>query len=438
MKNLPLTIKIWLALSLVSLLLYLIYLLITPFLILDSFTPFLLDPSSKINNRREPPPPPHNLHIRQFVIVENGKVIPGQAQQALPPSLLQEIREHATAQEQSVQEYDYKDTQAEYRYVIRKYIEDNQQLYQISFLRRSDEDNLVQGLLLRMMLYAGFALCISWFASLFIARYLTRPLIKLEQHVKRIAARNWHEPLHVKHNDEFGQLASSIESMRQQLVRQEAAQQSLLQNVSHGLKTPIMVIRSYAQAIKDGIYPKGDLTGSIQVIDEEGVRLEKLVNQLLYLTRLDYLDYLAIHDTQYSTLELHRLIEQTAERLRFQRPEITWDLDLQPINIEGDEDNWRVLIENVLDNHLRYALSQLQVKLAEDKQKNKIIIRFWNDGPKIQPHVLAQLFQPFQKERDGKFGLGLTIAQRIVKMYRGDINIYNDRNGVCSIIKIPN
>ncbi|MCG6197942.1 sensor histidine kinase, partial [Anoxybacillus sp. LAT_38] len=76
-------------------------------------------------------------------------------------------------------------------------------------------------------------------------------------------------------SDEIGRLARSIERMRERLVRQDEAQQAFLQDVSHELKTPVMVIRSYAQSILDGIYPRGDLQGSVQVIDSEAERLEK-------------------------------------------------------------------------------------------------------------------------------------------------------------------
>lgn len=193
-----------------------------------------------------------------------------------------------------------------------------------------------------------------------------------------------------------------------------------------------MVIRSYAQAIQDGVYPKGDLSGSIQVIDEEGERLEKLVKQLLYLTRLDYL---ATQIPVQKEIKLDQLIEKIVERVYLQRPEITWQIDLQPVTCEGDEETLRTMIENLLDNHLRHAASRLEITLEQNR--TEIILCFWNDGSKIEPHILAQMFQPFQKGREGKFGLGLTIVQRIVKMYQGQINLKNERNGVSSTVILP-
>ncbi|SFR09148.1 sensor histidine kinase [Desulfoscipio geothermicus] len=439
MKNISLTVKIWLALSLVSLLLYLIVLLIMPHLIRNFFTATLMQPHvpPEKNIIKEPLPSflgVRGFNIRNLIILEDGTTIPPNAPKAIPDALLQNIKQNASTQQTSRHLYEYVDGQERVRYVIRKNIAYGRPLYQVSFFKRSEEDKFIKTLLFNFMVFAGITLVISWFASLFIARYLTRPLVQMKQHVKRIANRNWHEPLTVKQGDEIGQLAGSIETMRRQLVRQDEAQQSMLQNISHELKTPVMVIRSYAQAIQDGVYPKGDLAGSIQVIDAEGARLEKLIKQLLYLTRLDYLD---TREQVQKEIELDRLVKKTVQLLYLQRSEITWQLDLQPVTIAGDEETLRVMIENLLENHLRHAASRLEVNLGLNSKKTEIILSFWNDGSRIEPHILNRLFQPFHKAGEGKFGLGLTIVQRIVKMYQGQITLKNERGGVTSTVIIP-
>ncbi|KJS17609.1 MAG: histidine kinase [Peptococcaceae bacterium BRH_c4b] len=437
MKKFPLTIKIWLALLLTSLLLYMIFLLIIPNIIRSSFTSPLLDLPPKRLAAQERRAPSQGFPVRQFIILDNGTTLPEQASEVLPSFLLQEISQKAKSQQQPYNRYEYINEQVRYRYVIHKDEAYGRPLYKITILAKSDENLFVQRLLLQFMLFAGGALVVSWFASLFIARYLTRPLVQMEQHVKHIADRNWHEPLQVKYNDEFGQLAQSIESMRQQLIRQEEIQQSMMQNISHELKTPVMVIRSYAQAMQDGLYPSGDLAGSIKVIDDEGARLENLIKQLLCLTRLDYM---STQKPINSVICLDDLIKENVDRMRYRRLDIDWELNLQPVEIQGDEEKWRVLIENILDNHLRYASTCLQITLAVEKEKNEITIRFCNDGLKIEPNVLEQVFKPFKKGQEGKYGLGLHIAQRIVKMYQGEIRLYNidgERNWVCTNIKIP-
>jgi len=439
MKNLTLTVKIWLAISLVSLFLYLLVFLLMPTFIHKYFTDTLMEPhgASKRNIATEPLPSYlklRGLTVRSFIILEDGSTLPANAGKVFSASLLQEIKQNAESQQSSKGLYESTEDQAHIRYAIRKDTVYGHPLYQVTFLQKSEEEHFVSTFLYNIMPYVGIALVISWFASLLLVRYLTRPLVQMQQHVKHIANRNWHEPLAVKRGDEIGQLAASIETMRQQLVQQDEAQQSMLQNISHELKTPVMVIRSYAQAMQDGVYPKGDLAGSIQVIDEEGERLEKLVKQLLYLTRLDYL---STRNPVQEKVHLDKLIEKIVQRMHLQRPEINWQSELQPVTVEGDVDTLRVMIENLLDNHLRHAVSRLEIALQADSEKSAMVLTIWNDGSKIEPHVLQQIYQPFQKGREGKFGLGLTIVQRILKIYQGHITLENERNGVSSKIQIP-
>ena len=435
MKNLSLTVKIWLGISVVSLLSYLVIIVFTPPLVRNFFTDNMMEPPrEKPRNRMEEPLNDRGFHIRSFMMLEDGTTLPAEAYQAFQPAFLQEIKKNAKSQQRAKQLYESKNGNIPVRYVIARDLAYERPLYQIMLLKKPEEDRFIKELLLNFMLYMGLALVASWFVSLLIVRYLTRPLTIMEQHVKRIANRDWHEPLDINRNDEIGKLAKSIDSMRQQLIQQDETQQSMLQNISHELKTPVMVIRSYVQAMQDGVYPKGDLNGSIQVIDEEGVRLEKLIKQLLYLTRLDYL---ATRKPTLVDVQLDLLIEKIAQHLKLQRPQIACQLELQQLALKGEEDTLRVMIENLLENHLRYAASTLKVTLSTNKEKTAVLLRFWNDGSQIEPAQVNEIFKPFQKGREGKFGLGLAIVQRILQIYGGEITLTNEEDGVASKVNIP-
>lgn len=435
MKNLSLTVKLWMVLSLVLLLFYLVVALIMPHVIRNFLTDNLMGPAvPPPKNQARETHGPRDFYIRNFILLEEGSTLPAEARQGFSESLLAEIRSNAETQRTPKQLYESRTGQVQIRYVIDKNEAYGKPLYQIMFLRKPEEDLYVRNLLFNIMFYVGLALVVSWFASFLIVRYLTRPLTLMEQHVKRIANRNWHEPLSLKQNDELGKLARSIDSMRRQLIQQDEMQQSMLQNVSHELKTPVMVIRSYARAIQDGIYPKGDLAGSIKVIDEEGERLEKLIMQLLYLTRLNYL---SAQKTAEDSVQLHGLVEKITQRLYLQRPEISWQLDLQPVTVKGDEDTLRTVVENILDNHLRYAASTLKISLSIERNQNEACLRFWNDGSRVEPQTVNQLFVPFRKGREGKMGLGLTIVHRILRMYRGRVVLENEGNGVVTTVYLP-
>ncbi|AQS58146.1 sensor histidine kinase [Desulforamulus ferrireducens] len=435
MKNLSLTVKIWLGISVVSLISYLVVIFFTPPLVRNYFTDNMMEPPrEKPSNRMEEPLNDRGFHIRSFMMLEDGTTLPAEAYRAFHPAFVQEVKRNAESQQRAKQLYESKNGNIPVRYVIARDLAYERPLYQIMLLKKPEEDRFIKELVLNFMFYMGLALVASWFVSLLIVRYLTRPLTIMEQHVKRIANRDWHEPLDINRNDEIGKLAKSIDSMRQQLIKQEESQQSMLQNISHELKTPVMVIRSYVQAMRDGVYPKGDLDGSIQVIDEEGARLEKLIKQLLYLTRLDYL---ATRKPTLVDVRLDLLIEKIAQRFKLQRMEIDCKLDLQPLTVKGEEDTLWVMVENLLENHLRYAVSTLKVTLTTNSEKTEAVLRFWNDGSQIDPSQVKEIFKPFQKGREGKFGLGLAIVQGILQLYQGKITLVNEDDGVATRVTLP-
>lgn len=192
-----------------------------------------------------------------------------------------------------------------------------------------------------------------------------------------------------------------------------------------------MVIQSYTEAIKDGIYPKGTLECSIEVIEGEAKRLEKKVRNLLYLTKLDYLSN---HEIDKVRFPLDLLIQEVVDRLSWSRTDIDWNLELNPIFIEGDKEQWGIVIENLLDNQIRYADKRILISLKD--VDSKIILRVWNDGPPIEEKLLNTLFNKFNKGYKGEFGLGLAIVNKILNSYGSNIFAVNEDKGVSFYIEI--
>lgn len=306
-------------------------------------------------------------------------------------------------------------------------------VFLISYMWDTYREDLVKTLFKKLAIMMGLAFLLSWLPSLGLARYLTGPLVTLEKRVEKLADRDWQEPIQLQREDEIGRLGESVEQLRQQLVLQDEAQQSLLQNVSHELKTPVMVIQSYTQAIKDGIFPKGDLTRTLQVIEEESGRLQKLIHNLLYLTKLDYL---ATHKPTREIFEMDKLIKDVVERLRWHRKELDWSLKLSPVKMSGDMEQWRVVMENLLDNQMRYAYSKIDINLIAGEAAATLHI--YNDGPNIETGIMETLFQKYNKGYKGKSGLGLAITSRIISLHGGKIRAENEEKGVSFYIDIPN
>ncbi|MDE0562574.1 HAMP domain-containing histidine kinase [Exiguobacterium sp. B2(2022)] len=261
------------------------------------------------------------------------------------------------------------------------------------------------------------------------SRQLTKPIVEMERAVEKISNRQWETALPLDRQDELGQLAHSIDAMRKELKEQDLAQQALLQNISHDLKTPIMVIRGYAQSIGDGIYPTGDLKGSSEVIDEEASRLEKKVVDLLYVTKLEYFKG---QEMKLEPINLDKLMELLVARFKL-RGQLDWEINGEGGEMLGDGEQIRVAFENVLDNALRYAETCIRIDLNRDESGVEIII--FNDGPPVDESL--DLFHQFSRGKQGKFGLGLFIVQRIVTLHTGEVSLRNTGDGTAVRFYFP-
>jgi two-component system sensor histidine kinase CssS len=261
-----------------------------------------------------------------------------------------------------------------------------------------------------------------------LARYLSRPLIEMEHQAARMAEGDWQHPLRLERKDEIGHLAGAFEQMRQRLVRQDEVQRTFLQNVSHDLKTPVMVIRSYVQAILDGIYPEASLDESILVINQEADRLEKRIKQVLYLNKLNYLHIRETHGV--SRFNLADVIQECVQRFRAVRPDLRWNIDTVPLEVEGIRDQVVVALENLLENQIRYARSVVTINLGLPTPEQRALLRIFNDGPQIEEKDLLHLFEAYYTGEGGDFGLGLAIVQQICELNHAQLMVENVSDGV--------
>ena len=294
--------------------------------------------------------------------------------------------------------------------------------YLISIMSNSYSDKLITDIRNRIIyiLYAVltiFALVlVLWVIS------LIRPLKKIKTYVDSIANRE-EATLVMDRQDEIGVVGNAIVTMKDELMKQEKVKEEMIHNISHDLKTPIALIKTYGQSVKDDIYPYGDKDSSMDIILENADRLEHKVKSLLYLNRLDYL---SAEESELKPFPIKDLIEHIVMQMEAMQ-HIHIETDLDDVAFIGYEEHWRVAIENIIDNASRYMKSVIKITLKEDT----LII--YNDGDPIDEDKKEDLFNPYVKGVKGQFGLGLSIVAKIADMYGYDIHAENKDIGVAFI-----
>lgn len=317
-------------------------------------------------------------------------------------------------------------------YVITKHPVDRRKikkatLYKVA-LRWEPVDDVLQKQLFNQL---GVGLVIAMLAMLavffFLSSYITRPLIHLTKNVKRISKRKFDKPIVINRNDEIGFLANTIEEMRKELLSYDEEQKLKLHSISHELKTPIMIVQSYIDAMKKGLYPKGTQEASLDIIEEECNRLQKLVLDLLYIQRLDYYDSEIKNKDK---VNLKKLIQEVISNLSIKIEDLSVDLNLDNIVIMGDYNQLKIVIENLMSNQIRYAHSTITITLKKDNEN--IFIEIHNDGEPLEN--TNEIFNMFKKGKKGQSGLGLYIVKRLLTINDGSISAFNKNDGAYFLI----
>src|SRR5690625_1852193 len=324
MKNYPLSVQIWIVFALITLAITTLLSLIFPLTLRLFFTNEIystIESAQNILLNRYPiedfwnePAIDGNeglddiRTVNHFLVYGDNQIL---LNRPVSFDLIRQVRKDISQQENVRQRYSGKYSEGKLFYIITKVRSFGRDTYLVSYMGDSYRKDLVKTLFYRLISIMVLIIILSWIPALLLSRYLSSPLVNLESRVDRLAKRDWREPINLGRKDEIGKLGNSVEKLRQDLIRQDEAERTFLQNISHELKTPVMIIRSFAQAIKDGIFPKGNLDNSVEVIDEEAERLEKKIENLLYFSKLHYMFY---HEMKVKRFPLDSLIVNVINR----------------------------------------------------------------------------------------------------------------------------
>lgn len=253
---------------------------------------------------------------------------------------------------------------------------------------------------------------------------IVKKIEKLKDKIDNIDNEDYNHKVSFKIDDEMRSLELAIEDMRISLKNQEEYRNQMYQNISHDFKTPLTVIKSYVEAVDDGVESKED---ALNIIKEQVNKLENKVYSLLYLNKLDYLK--DSKNVEIKTVDMEMILKTELEKFKFQRKDVKFTLDISnKSKYTGNIELWETILDNLLGNFMRYANSSIKITA----KNNRLIL--YNDGSNIEDDFLEGIFTPFRKGIKGQFGLGLSIVKKTLSIMDYDIIIKNEKKGVSFII----
>ncbi|TFW23005.1 HAMP domain-containing protein [Massilia arenosa] len=284
------------------------------------------------------------------------------------------------------------------------------------------------------------------FASLVVAAalawYFSRPIRELRNAFDAAAAGNL-EPRFTGRStlggDELRSLGRDFDRMAGQLRNLMDGQRRLLHDVSHELRSPLARLQA---AIGIAHQQPEKIDASLERIERESVRMDKLVGELLTLSRLE----VSAAAPQKEDIPFMDLIDGIVEDCGFEAEQAGKQLSVSGgavVTINGSPDLlWRA-IENVVRNAIKHSPAGGAIELALEADARNVRLAVLDRGPGIREVDLKAVFQPFFRSQpesnnvDGH-GLGLAIAQRVVYAHGGSIAARNrDGGGLAVDIVLP-
>jgi heavy metal sensor kinase len=292
------------------------------------------------------------------------------------------------------------------------------------------EDGLSE---LRRDLFAGvlLVLLLASAGGYFLARKSLAPVASMNSQTQRISAENLSARLDVTNpRDELGRLATTINDLLTRLENAFKEQQRFIADASHELRTPLAVLRGETEVALGKTRTVEEYQQSLSLIQDEAERLSRIVEDLFILARQPINTRAALNKERVSLNEAVRDCARAAQVLAFRKGvRLKLENDSPSIALNGDEDLIKRMLLNLLDNAVKYTPAGGEISLGLIRQNGnaEIVVRDTGIGipAEAQPRVFDRFYR-VDKARArtmGGAGLGLSIAQWIVEVHGGSINL---------------
>lgn len=296
----------------------------------------------------------------------------------------------------------------------------------VTLKRNSADEELMNSI---HLLY-GLILFIGSFLILIAARYLVKPIVQLTEATRRMAEGEFAVEVPIKRKDEIGILSASFNQMAKKLGMLDQMRRDFVSNVSHEIGSPLTSISGFTKALKHKEVSEENRLRYLTIIEEESERLSRLSQNLLQLSQLQ-------QENMPLRTKTYRLDEQIRKVVialapHWETKQIDFDLHLEPLMIEADEDQFSQVWINLLSNSIKFTPINGTIQITAVKKGNQCIVSISDNGIGIPEEERAHIFKPFYKVDKARNsavkgnGLGLSIVKQIIDGHRGNIRVLGE------------
>lgn len=310
------------------------------------------------------------------------------------------------------------------------------------------------------VIWLAFVAVLICVIDLWMAKFITKPVSELNDAARSMAELDFSRPCGVTGHDEFGELSHSLnlmaESQQEAFLKLEnmnrkleqdveqkkcllAERKELVDSLSHEMKTPLGVIRAYAEGLQDET-DEAKRQNYSEVIITETERMSSLINILLDLSALEN----GATQLRPERFDFVEFLETVAGRLLIDSPDADFDLQYElpelPAYVHTDKNRMEQVLNNLIVNAKGNVRPGGVLKLLLKEHDGILDFSIYNQGQTIPQENLSKIWTKFYRDKNAKYngsGLGLAIVSQILSMQHLEYGVANQKDGVAFYFSIP-
>ncbi len=310
------------------------------------------------------------------------------------------------------------------------------------------------------LLWVIFIILLTLMIDYLLGRFISNPISKICEMAHRAARLDFSQPCKVTSKDEFGELADNLNKMSENLqdtfeklenansrleqdVQRErkllGERKELIDRLSHEMKTPIGVIRAYAEGIQDET-DEWKRQKYSEIIISETERMGMLIETLLDLSALEN-GAVSLTPERFDFVEF---VEMVAGRLLIDIPEtnfiLEYELPERKVFVDTDKQRMEQVLDNLIVNAKKNVSPKGMIRLSVTEQDNMLHFSVSNQGAFIPTEKLPKIWEKFYRDKNAKYhgsGLGLAIVAQILSMQDLEYGVENLSDGVRFFFSLP-
>lgn len=307
-------------------------------------------------------------------------------------------------------------------------------------------DGTINILQKQLILVTIIVLILSFIIAYFISRHISEPIVQMNKAAKGLAKGEFNVSFNSEEDiNELNELATTLNYAKDELEKTDELRQDLMANVSHDLKTPLTMIKAYAEMSRDlHANSKKKQKEDMDIIISEVDRLTILVNDILELSSMQS----NINDLQKEDFDLIHLTEEILHRYKVLQETENYQFEFnheeKELMINADKKKIEQVIYNLVNNAINYTGDDNKVIINIIKEKNDILIEIKDTGKGIKEEDLPYIWDKYYKNKKKHkrnlvgTGLGLSIVKNALQQHNFDFGVTSEKDkGSTFYFKIP-